>query len=609
LLTATDQAAPPLARRGSLTYLPGLDGLRALSVAAVLAYHADARWMTGGFLGVEVFFVISGYLITTILLNERRRSGRISLRRFYLRRARRLLPALVACVVVTLFVAFVLVPDEVRSLRDDAVAALAYVSNWHYVVADVPYFERFGRPSLLLHIWSLGVEEQFYLLWPLLLIVALAVGRRRLAAAVVVVGIAASTIWMAVLADPVDPGRVYYGTDTRAAGFLVGAALAMWWAPHRLHRSRARSSRWVLDAVGVAALAALIVILVKTSEFSLGLYRGGFLGVSIVSAVLIAVIVHPSPRLGRIMGMPLLVWIGLRSYGIYLWHFPIFMLTRPGFDVPAQPLWLIDLARVAATLIVAELSFRVIEMPIRNGALGRMWRRNRDETRARVVVIGTAFAVPLLAMGVVLAIPAPEGGRSAAALESSFGVLPLARTPSAADHLIGAPTEAITTTTTAAPAPPAGPPLVIGDSVVLGSAAVIQAVLGPGTVVDAAENREFDAAVPIVQAWIASGQPGPIVVHLGTNAPIRAEDLDAVITTIGFSRRLVLVNAAVPRRWEQPVNDVINAAIAAHPNIGLVDWHTIIAGNPGLLIDDHVHPNAQGRIVLAQAIQAVLAAP
>jgi peptidoglycan/LPS O-acetylase OafA/YrhL len=605
-LIASGQAIESASRHRSLSYLPGLDGLRALAVLAVLAYHAEVSWMPGGFLGVEIFFVISGYLITAILLRENRRGGRISLRRFYLRRARRLLPALVLCIVATMLVAFLLVPEEVHSLRDDALASLAYVSNWHLVLSDVSYFESFGRPSLFLHIWSLGVEEQFYLLWPLLLIAALALGRRRAAAVLAVGGVVVSTVLMALLLDPHDPNRVYYGTDTRAAGFLLGAALAMWWSPWRLAPAVTRSSRRLLDVVGAVAVGGLVVLLVYVSEFDLRLYRGGFLVVALCSAVAIAVAVHPGSRVRKVLGITPLVWIGLRSYGIYLWHFPIFMLTRPGFEVPDWPL-VVNTLRVVATLVVADLSFRLVEMPIRNGALGRMWHRERDETRVRTVVLGAAFAMPLLAMVVVVAIPARRSP-TAAALEASVTVVDTTTTTSTTTTLPPTTAPAQTVPTTTLPPPPPVP-LVIGDSITLGSAAEIVAALGPLTVVDAAVSRYLHEAIPIVQAWIASGQTGPVVINLGSNGFILGEDVETLISLVGLDRRLVFVNAAVPRRWEQQVNDELAAAVARHPNVGLVDWHGIIAGQPDLLVDDHVHPNATGRVVLAQAIQTELAAP
>jgi peptidoglycan/LPS O-acetylase OafA/YrhL len=607
-LIASGQAIESATRHRSLSYLPGLDGLRALAVLAVLAYHAEVTWMPGGFLGVEIFFVISGYLITAILLRENRRGGRISLRRFYLRRARRLLPALVLSIVVTMLVAFFLVPEEVRSMRDDALASLAYVSNWHLVLSDVSYFESFGRPSLFLHIWSLGVEEQFYLLWPLLLIAALAFGRCRAAALLAVGGVVASTLLMALLLDPHDPNRVYYGTDTRAAGFLLGAALAMWWSPWRLAPAVTRSSRRLLDTVGVVAVSALMVLLVRVSEFDLWLYRGGFLVVALCSAVTIAVAVHPGSRVGRVLGIAPLVWIGLRSYGIYLWHFPIFMLTRPGFDVPDQPL-VVNTLRVVATLVVADLSFRLVEMPIRNGALGRLWQRDRDETKARAVVLGAAFAMPLLAMVVVVAIPASRSP-TAAALESASVTVVDTTTTATTLPPTTVPATTVPATTVPATTPPPPPvPLVIGDSITLGSAAEIVAALGPLTVVDAAESRYLHEAIPIVQSWVASGQTGPVVVNLGSNGFILGQDVETIISIVGLDRRLVFVNAAVPRRWEQQVNGELAAAVARHPNVGLVDWHGIVTANPSLLIDDHVHPNAAGRTALAQAIQSELTAP
>src|SRR5215212_7430151 len=249
-----------------LSYLPGLDGLRAFAVIAVLLYHAELSWIRGGFLGVEVFFVISGYLITTLLLTEWHRQGRINVVGFWMRRARRLLPALYLLLVVTLTFAVVFLPGEVARLRDDALAALGYVTNWYLILGEQSYFETVGRPSLLQHLWSLAVEEQFYVLWPLLLSVALwgvaprrRWQRRRLALRIALAGAAGSALLMATLYQPgVDPSRVYYGTDTRAAGLLFGAALAFVWVPGHLPRWAERFSPLLLDVAGLAALCALV---------------------------------------------------------------------------------------------------------------------------------------------------------------------------------------------------------------------------------------------------------------------------------------------------------------------------------------------------------------
>ena len=307
-----------------LPYLPVLDGLRALAVTAVLLYHADLRWIPGGFLGVDVFFVLSGYLITSLVLAEWRHRGSIDLKTFWLRRARRLLPALYVLLVVTLTFAVVFLPGEVAELRGDVLAAFGYVTNWYLIFQHQSYFEAVGRPSLLQHLWSLAVEEQFYLLWPLVLAVGLGVGatrwryRRMMYLAL---GVAtASAALMALLYRPdVDPSRVYYGTDTRATGLLCGAALAFLWVPERLadkgYLSRILSTTrfrrlwgWIapalLDVAGIATLGALVVFCLSLGEFQPFLYRGGLATVALTTTALIAVVAHPRARVVSWMSKP-----------------------------------------------------------------------------------------------------------------------------------------------------------------------------------------------------------------------------------------------------------------------------------------------------------------
>src|SRR4051812_39741890 len=289
-----------------LSYLPGLDGLRAFAVTAVLLYHAELSWIRGGFLGVEVFFVISGYLITTLLLTEWERHGHINLLGFWLRRARRLLPALYLLLVVTLAFAVVFLPGEVARLRDDALAAFAYVTNWYLILGEQSYFETTGRPSLLQHLWSLAVEEQFYVLWPLLLSVALwgvspmrRWRRRRLALFIALAGATGSALLMATLYQPdVDPSRVYYGTDTRIAGLLLGATLAFVWAPGQTPRWAGWTRPLLLDVAGLVALGALVWFYLRLDQYQPFLFRGGFALVAFATAVVILVAVHPNTYLG-----------------------------------------------------------------------------------------------------------------------------------------------------------------------------------------------------------------------------------------------------------------------------------------------------------------------
>lgn len=364
----------PAQDNARLPYVPALDGLRALAVVAVLLYHAGLN-VWGGFLGVETFFVLSGYLITSLLQADWQRYGRIKLARFWMRRARRLLPALFLVLAGTLVFTSVRLPDEVADLRTDTLAALGYVMNWHLIVSQQSYFDASMRPPLLQHLWSLAVEEQFYLFWPLLF----AAGRRYLRASALffttlaVAGL--SVALMAILYQPgTDPSRVYYGTDTRASALLLGAALAMIWVPGRIPAAANRRVGLALDAVGLAALGGLIVAYARVYEVYPLLYRGGFVLIALTTAVVIAAVTHPSARvLPGLLGMRPLRWIGLRSYGIYLWYWPVFMVTRPYEDVPfggGQVL----LLRFGVVVSLAALSYRYIEMPIRRGAIGRWWQ-------------------------------------------------------------------------------------------------------------------------------------------------------------------------------------------------------------------------------------------
>ncbi len=388
-------------RRGSIGYVPALDGLRALAVASVIAFHFGIAGVPGGFLGVDIFFVLSGYLITSLLVAEWSATGGISLRSFWGRRARRLFPALfVTLVGVSLAAAFLDDPSQLASLRSDALATLLYVANWHYIAASQNYFAHFGIPSPLLHTWSLAVEEQFYLVWPLIAVAAVHLGRRmpklsagRLLLVLAVAGSIASAVWMAVsYGSGADPSRQYFGTDTHAQVILVGAALALFrpgpsWVATRARRllissaaaAGALFTAWEVHAVlGRVPLSPSSGLGGRIAWFFDGvlgsqdfLYRGGFLAVSVaVAAVIAFTVAWGASAPSRLLAAPPLRYIGRISYGLYLYHWPAFSFVTPATTGMRGGALLA--LRLGVTFVAAVASFHLLETPIRQGLSGRL---------------------------------------------------------------------------------------------------------------------------------------------------------------------------------------------------------------------------------------------
>jgi len=391
-------------------YMPGLDGLRAIAVLGVVLYHLKFGWAEGGLLGVGVFFTLSGYLITDILLNQVNQGG-VRLKSFWLARARRLLPALFLMLIVVMAWVTTVGPHQPSDFRMAELSAVGYFNNWWLILHDVSYFARFAPPSPLNHLWSLSVEEQFYILWPFLLAGALhfvpeakrKAGPRPRLAALTLLAALCSGILMAILYHPsLDPSRVYYGTDTRALELLVGAALAMVWPSRRLTARVTPQARRTIDAAGLAGLIVIGLMFWRSNEFSPFLYRGGFAVLALGTALSVAAFAHPASRLGPIVGCKPMQWVGERSYGIYLWTLPIIVLTSP--QGVHGPNLLRAILQVAAIMAVAELSWRFVENPIRHGALGRLWKRWKagELRQARVpregwVGIGVAGIIVLAA--------------------------------------------------------------------------------------------------------------------------------------------------------------------------------------------------------------------
>ncbi len=383
-----------------MAYQPALDGLRALAVASVIAYHFGYGWARGGYLGVDTFFVLSGFLITSLLLAEFRRESRIDLGGFWARRARRLLPALfLVLAAVAAYATWWMPPESRGAIRGDGLAALFYSANWRFIFEHSSYFSLFASPSMLEHTWSLAIEEQFYLLWPLIVVGCLALGRGRRAplAVLATASVIASALLMAHLASG-DPSRAYFGTDTRVHSLLVGALLAL--ALERRHIHPTGVGGRILRSTGAVALLAVIAAYVTIGDGRLFMYRGGFLVFALAVAAVIAAAVQPRGPVRALLSLAPLVWIGTISYGLYLWHWPVQLVLTPN-RIHLNGVAL-DLVRVAVTVTCATMSYFAVELPIRRGIV----LRGRIALPSAVALAGGLAAVLVIATAATAPAPA-----------------------------------------------------------------------------------------------------------------------------------------------------------------------------------------------------------
>ncbi len=643
--TGTDRAgallletSPETTPQATGRHLEGLDGLRALAVAAVVLYHLDPAWLPGGFLGVDVFFVVSGFLITTLLQREAVEHGRIQLQRFWVRRARRLVPALVVCVLVTTVVARAVHHDLVVGIGRQLLGAATFSTNWVEIVAGSSYFDR-TSPVLFMNFWSLAVEEQFYVVWPfvVLLVVATAAAtpsrfRRYLGVIISLVAGGVSATLMATLFVPgADATRVYYGLDTHAMGLMLGAALAFAWSSAMRVRFERRWSQVRRPAM-VAAGAVLATLLWALREDSTVTYRGGILLASAATAVLVAALlpVGNAPSGWRsVMSGQVLTWVGRRSYGIYLWHWPVIVIidqqmraVEGSLQYVVTRIWC-----VLVTVVLADLSYRFVEAPIRvwgfRGCAAMAWTHVRSPAARMSRAVAVGGVATLVLAGCVVA-TAPTMSDTARVLAQNSTDTPVpgptsappSASPPAAKPSASSVTPTVPAVTTpvaaAAPSPPQDwsmPPGnqidVFGDSLVVVTKGAIDYYF-PGVRQDARSNRQWHDGVTEVNER-GSDIRRAVVLAFGTNAGVNEQTLATVLDRLGPNRMVVLVNLYGRSSWIDEANQRLANAAAARSNVIVADWNTAIKAHLDLLQSDGVHPGIPGAHLFAKTIRQAMA--
>jgi peptidoglycan/LPS O-acetylase OafA/YrhL len=609
-----DREAPtrpqPPARR-----LPGLDGLRALAIVAVLVFHLDPSWLPGGFLGVDVFFVVSGFLITVLLVRERTATGALDLPGFWSRRARRLLPALMVCVPASVLLARLSEGDLLVGIGRQVLGAGTFTSNWLEIAAGSDYFAA-TSPQLLVNLWSLSVEEQFYLLWPLAVLGLLAVTRRPEARAAAALGLAVlSAALMALRLDPDSPTRVYYGTDTHVMGLMLGAALAFAYAAP--HRAWTTSAWWAAHRrqVAVAALVTLLGLMALSGEDSALTFRGGILLASLATTALVLVVVERPGRLRAVLELPAARWVGARSYGIYLWHWPVFLVI--GSDLPVAPggtTYLLTRAWcVVVTFVIADLSYRFVETPVRrHGFAGTArlvtGRLRRVGPRGARVVWSVALVLAVALVAVLLTAPertSTEDLIAANERELSSAQLPDPAAPAAAPTAGTRPATKVPAVEADWSMPKGSEIDAFGDSMLVGAIHAMRYYL-PKVRVDAKSNRTWREAPGLVAAR-GSSLRRAVVLSLGTNAGTDAKAIRRTIRALGPNRMVVIVTEHGRFARVGTDNAELREIVEGLPNVRLAEWDAALAGTSGQLQPDGIHPSLKGSHLYAKTVRQAFA--
>ena len=575
-----------------IRYIPAIDGLRAVAVIAVMLYHLGFTWIPGGFLGVDLFFVISGYVITRLLLDSIQRSGGLDLRAFYKARIRRLFPPLVFMIFVTIIYISIWAPETMRRFISDSPFALFGGMNWWLVFRQTDYFDTISRPPLLQHTWSLGVEAQFYLIWPLILLLVLRqFGKAKIPGAALIIA-AFSGIALLLVSFEVDAANtsqvshVYFGTDTHSIGLFLGAALAVSWVPQNLQEQVNRRAQDFIDGIGVIGFVGLLGVFLLVNESDPTLYKLAFPLAGIFGCAILTSIVHPASRFAPILSSRVAVWIGERSYAIYLWHWVVFQVTRPAVDLEGST-WALYALRILVVFALADISLRLVELPVRSGLVeywfkGMKYRTKNVQRRQKSTVVASVL---LLILGTSYI--------SANAISQSDKEMALVKQQLEQPVQPSEPTGTQT-----------GGLWVTGDSVILGIHYELDA-RSPIAIINARVGRQATELIEVMKADKANAADSTVIFNMGNNNKLTSDQVMAVFEEVKNQPRIIVVNTAVPRGWRDENNALI-AQYAALYGATVVDWASISMGHPEYFAPDGVHLVPAGVRAYVDAITATL---
>lgn len=603
-------------------YLPSIDSLRAIAVIAVIIYHIDANYLPGGFLGVDLFFVLSGYLISSLIIKEYKSTGTVNLYNFYVRRARRLLPAVYFMITVILIIITLFNGVLLKKSYLDALFGYIYSSNWWYIFHKLDYFDSFGSQSPFKHLWSLAIEEQFYMFFPLIFLIfnrksKANNGNNKLNKNfiyVVLSLILVSLIAHILLFDINNINRIYFGTDTRAFSLLVGVVGAILYPMDKLSERTTKKDNITYSIVSLVSILVLIGIMITTSEYNTWLYRGGFLLVAIIGLIIIISSGRQYTIMSKLLSFKPFVFIGKISYSLYLWHFPILVVTTPVSEIGNPNLFYVTL-RIILIFLVATGSYMFVETPIRKlgfvnyiNLLFKKIMKLKNNTK-KIIFASIALVAVVFTMGVF--------GKSVPYLSTAFVTEMNSNKESQfisnnndnnTNNSSENKSDSNNQESNKSEDKKYSSLLVIGDSLTVDIGEKIKEKY-PGAIIDGKISRQLTAATALADQYANyNNENTAVIFQLGTNGFFTESQVEELVKKFDKAD-IYFVNVKVPRTWEKTVNKELESLKERHSDITIIDWYSVANNNQNYFEPDKVHLNSEGVETMVSLIEKSLKHP